>query len=113
MRKPTNKELDRWFEENRELPEIDDYFRVKGISWDLLDYQIKLNAYSIIEDINFLEVKLPRNLRPPYGAHHSLYWALDKKFKNTDQWNETKANMLEIAKKERGMYQMEVDACEL
>jgi len=113
MKKPTNKELNKWFEENRELPEIDDYFRIKGLSWDSLNYQVKLNAYCIIEDKYFDEVKLPRNIRPPYGAHHSVYWALNKKFRNTDKWNETKANMLKLAKKEQGMYQMEVDACEL
>lgn len=41
------KTLNIWYKENAEIPEIDDYFRVKNTSWDKLTHRQKQQMYDI------------------------------------------------------------------
>ena len=96
------RELDKWYEENQELPELDDYFRLNKVRWDNLRYDRKLKIYSIITGESFegVEIRDPlQQLRPRLGRH-DFYQFMFNKYYGTKEWKNAKKTMLEAASEE-------------
>ena len=95
------KELDKWYEENRELPELNDYERTRGWSWGDGGYEGKLKVYCAMNPDSI--IAKTRNPQDPMGykpklGEHSLCWTLYNKYHDTPQWNEARENLLKMYK---------------
>lgn len=88
-KKPKEKELEKWYEENQELAEIDDYFRQSKQSWSDFNYQKKLKVYAIINNISFEDTIM----QDPWDAiksklgRHNIWQTLYNRYPE-GQWRE-------------------------
>ena len=98
-KKLKEKDLDLWFEENRELSEIDDYARQRNWYWGKGGYQEKLKIYYMFNQEECPEENKQKDVmdfKPKLGQH-CLYWAMYNKFEGTPEWNKTRKNMIKFS----------------
>ena len=100
-KKPKEKELNKWHEENQELPELDDYSRRHNWSWNEANYQQKLKVYSLLTGVHFDGVVIldPWEAIKPKLGRHNFYQFMYDKYSKEEEWKKTQNNLINIYKK--------------